>query len=106
MDFEEIGSEIVDWIKLAQDRLGLVNMVTTCHNIHTANLIDNMHTKKEKTTCGIQGGTTLTPFRNIIKTKTPIAVARKAEQFLGISTHLMMAEQAETCSAMTNCKRI
>jgi hypothetical protein len=36
-------------------------------------------------TCGIEGGTALTSCRNA-------AVARKTQQFLRISTHLMMAE--------------
>jgi hypothetical protein len=34
----------------------------------------------------------LASFRDIINKKIPIAVARKAEQFLRISTHLMMAK--------------
>jgi hypothetical protein len=43
-------------------------------------LIDNRHAKKANK-CGIEGGTTLTSFRNLINTKTPITVARKAQQF-------------------------
>jgi hypothetical protein len=35
----------------------------------------------------------------------PIAVSRKVQQFPGISTHQMMAELAETCSAVTNFKK-
>jgi hypothetical protein len=38
--------------------------------------------------------------------KTPIAVAWKAQQFPRISTHLMMAEWAKTCSAVTKFKTI
>jgi hypothetical protein len=38
--------------------------------------------------------------------KTSIAVVRKARQFPRISTYLMMAEKAETCSAVTNFKII
>jgi hypothetical protein len=37
--------------------------------------------------------------------KTRIAIARKTKQFPRISTHLMMAEKAETCSAVTNFKK-
>jgi hypothetical protein len=33
-----------------------------------------------------------------------MAIARKAQQFPPISTHLMMAESAETCNAVTNFK--
>jgi hypothetical protein len=43
-------------------------------------------------TRGIEGGTTMTSFRNIMNTKTLSAVAQKAWQFPRISMHLMMAE--------------
>jgi hypothetical protein len=43
-------------------------------------------------TCGIEKETTLIALRNIINTKTPIAVAQKAQQFLQILAHLMMAK--------------
>jgi hypothetical protein len=43
-------------------------------------------------TCGTEGETTLTSFRNTVNTKTRIAVARKAEQLPPISAHLMIAE--------------
>jgi hypothetical protein len=55
-------------------------------------------------TCGI-GVDTLTSFKNTINMKTRIAVARKAQKFLRISTHLMMAKYTETCSAVTNFKK-
>jgi hypothetical protein len=40
----------------------------------------------------MDGGTALTLFRNTAHTKTPIAAARKAQQFPQISIHLMMAK--------------
>jgi hypothetical protein len=43
-------------------------------------LIGNRHNKKDST-CGIEGGTTLTSFKNIVNMKTPIPVAQKAQQF-------------------------
>jgi hypothetical protein len=58
---------------------------------HTAHLIDNRHARKDYAYV-IGGGTALTSFRNIVNMKTPISVARKAQQFPRISTHLMMAE--------------
>jgi hypothetical protein len=73
--------------------------------MHTAHLIGNRHTKKDNT-YGIEGETTLTSFKNIINMKTPIAVARKAQQFPRISAHLKMPDKAETCSAVTNFRRI
>jgi hypothetical protein len=42
-------------------------------------LIGNRHSKKDDT-CGTGGGTTLTLFKNIVNTKTLIAVAWKAQQ--------------------------
>jgi hypothetical protein len=36
---------------------------------------------KKKNACGIEGGTTLISFRNVINTKTRIAVEQKAQQF-------------------------
>jgi hypothetical protein len=59
--------------------------------IHTTHLISIRHTKKDNT-CGIEGRTTFTSFRTIIKMITPIAVVQKAWQFPRISTHLMMAK--------------
>jgi hypothetical protein len=47
-------------------------------------------------TYGAEGGTILTPFKNIVNATAPIAVARKAQQFPRISSHLMMAEGADT----------
>jgi hypothetical protein len=54
-------------------------------------LIGNRHTKKDNT-CGIEGGAALTSFKNNVNIKTPMALSRKTEQFLLISTRLMMAE--------------
>jgi hypothetical protein len=43
--------------------------------------------------CGIEGGTTLTLFRNIVNIKKAwIAVVRKVQQFPQISRHLMIVE--------------
>jgi hypothetical protein len=67
--------------------------------------MDSKHIKKYNT-CGREGENTLILFRNILNMKTPIAVVQKAQQFPRISTHLMMAELAETYSAVTNFKRI
>jgi hypothetical protein len=50
--------------------------------------------------------TTMTSFKNNVNINTTIAVARKAQQFPPISANLMMAEKAETDSAVTNFKRI
>jgi hypothetical protein len=61
------------------------------YNIYTSRLIDNRQVKKVNT-CGIEVGTILTSFRNTVNTKTPIAGARKAQQFPRISMYLMMAE--------------
>jgi hypothetical protein len=73
--------------------------------IHTAHLIGNRHNKKDKT-CDKAGETTLTAFKNIENTKTPIAVSRKAQEFTRIATHPMIAEEDETCGAVPNFKRI
>jgi hypothetical protein len=54
--------------------------------------------------CGTEGGTTLTRFKNIVNVATPIAVAWKAQKFPRISTHLMMAEEADT-APVTNFKK-
>jgi hypothetical protein len=54
--------------------------VIMLYNVHSAHLISNRHTKKDNT-CGIEGGTTMSSFRNNLNMKTPIAVARKAQQF-------------------------
>jgi hypothetical protein len=54
-------------------------------------MIGSRHTKKHNT-CDIEGGTTLTSFKNIVNTKTPIELLWKAQQFPQISVHLMMAE--------------
>jgi hypothetical protein len=62
------------------------------NNIHTANMIGNTHTKERDDTCGIEGGTALTSFRNTANTERPITGARKAHNSPRISTHLMMAE--------------
>jgi hypothetical protein len=48
----------------------------------------------------------LTSFKNIVNTKTLITVAWKAQQFHQLSMHLMIAEEAETSSAVTNFKKI
>jgi hypothetical protein len=40
----------------------------------------------------MEGGSTLTSFRNIVNRKTLITVAWKAKQFPPISTHLRMTE--------------
>jgi hypothetical protein len=89
MDLEEIESEIVDWIKLAQDRWGLLNMVITCRDIHTAHLIDNRHTKQDSTRG--TGGTTVTSLKYCKYDNTDRSSA-EGSQFLRIVTHLMMAE--------------
>jgi hypothetical protein len=47
---------------------------------HTPYLIDIRHTKKDHTCCR-EGGTTITSFKNIVNTETPITVAQKAQQF-------------------------
>jgi hypothetical protein len=44
------------------------------------------------TASDIEGGTTLISYRNTVNTEIRIAVARKAQQFPRISTHLMMVE--------------
>jgi hypothetical protein len=62
-----------------------------CGNTHTAYLIGNRHPKKDNT-CGIEGGTTMTSFRNTVHMRTPITVVQKAQQYHRISTHLMMAK--------------
>jgi hypothetical protein len=54
--------------------------VIMLYNVHNVHLISNRHTKKDNTS-GIEGGTTLTSFRNILNMKTPVAVAKKAQQF-------------------------
>jgi hypothetical protein len=56
-------------------------------------------------TCDMGRETTLTSFKNIINEETPFAVTRKASQFPRNSTHLIMAEQAETCNAPMNFKK-
>jgi hypothetical protein len=53
---------------------------------------DRQQAYQKDNTCGIEGGTTLSSFKNITSTKTSIALVRKAQQFLQISAHLMMAE--------------
>jgi hypothetical protein len=60
-------------------------------NARTALRTDNRHARKDST-CGIDGATALTSFREFISTKTPIAEARKALQFHRVSTPLMMVE--------------
>jgi hypothetical protein len=47
----------------------------------------------------------VSPYSDIIRC-TAIAVERKAQQFPPTSTHLIMAEYAETYSAVTALKRI
>jgi hypothetical protein len=69
----------------------------------TTHLIDNRHTKKTQYMWH-RRRSTLTSFKNIVNMKTPIAVKRKAQQFPRISAHLMMAELAGTCSAVTTFK--
>jgi hypothetical protein len=67
-----------------------------------AHLIDNRYTKRANT-CGIEGGTILTSFENIVNMKTPNAVTNKAQQFLQIPVHLTMAEM---CSEVTKFRMI
>jgi hypothetical protein len=55
-------------------------------------LIGNRHTTKKDSTCGVEGGTTVTSLKYIVNMKTQIPEAWKAQQFLRISTHLIMAE--------------
>jgi hypothetical protein len=47
---------------------------------------------KKNNTCGIEGGTTLTSFKNTVNTKTAIVIMQKAQQLPLISVYLMMAE--------------
>jgi hypothetical protein len=50
-------------------------------------------------------GYTIPAFRRHVRIrKTPFAVEQKAQQFPQISTHLMVAEYAETNSAVMNFK--
>jgi hypothetical protein len=61
------------------------------HNIHTAHLIGNRHTKKGNT-CDIEGGTIPPSFLNTVNMKAPVAAGRKAQLIPRILAHLMMVE--------------
>jgi hypothetical protein len=55
------------------------HLPTTMQQFITAFLIGNRHTIKDNA-CAIEGGTTLTSFKNIVNMRTPISVTWKTQQ--------------------------
>jgi hypothetical protein len=66
-----------DSLKVSYEKKILTQFITTHHRGNT---------------CGIEGETTLTSFKNTVNTKTPITVAQMAQQFCQISRYLMTAK--------------